>query len=74
NIRTFEEKKVDLCYGLLVKRYAQNVVDATEEQIDMAVKNRIPGVIQMFFDFGIMVGAGIALLGIFLFGFYQSAR
>jgi len=74
NIRTFEEKKVDLGYGLLVKRYAPNVVDATEEQIDMAVKDSIPGVTPMFFAFRIMVGAGVAMLGIFLFAFYQSAR
>lgn len=73
-IQSFEDKKVDLGYGLLVKRYAPNVVDATEEQIKMAVDDSIPGVAPMFFAFRIMVGAGIAMLGIFLFAFYQSAR
>lgn len=74
NIKAFEETKVDLGYGLLVKRYAPNVVDATEAQIKMAVDDSIPGVAPMFFAFRIMVGAGVAMLGIFLFAFYQSAR
>ncbi|WP_137297561.1 cytochrome ubiquinol oxidase subunit I [Psychromonas sp. SP041] len=74
NIKAFEQTKVDLGYGLLVKRYAPNVVDATEAQIKMAVDDSIPGVAPMFFAFRIMVGAGIAMLGIFLFALYQSAR
>ena len=73
NVAQFEELKVDLGYGLLVKRYAPNVVDATDEQIQMAVDDSIPGVAPMFWSFRIMVGAGIAMLGIFLFALYQSA-
>lgn len=74
NIDAFEASKIDLGYGLLVKRYAPNVVDATEAQIQMAVKDSIPGVAPMFWSFRIMVGSGIAMLGIFLFALYQSAR
>ncbi|MEL0660137.1 cytochrome ubiquinol oxidase subunit I [Psychromonas arctica] len=74
NIDAFEAFKIDLGYGLLVKRYAPNVVDATEAQIQMAVKDSIPGVAPMFWSFRIMVGSGIAMLGIFLFALYQSAR
>jgi len=50
----FEKVKVDLGYGLLLKKYAPDVVDATE--------------------FRLMVGAGVAMLFIFLFAFYESAR
>lgn len=73
NIAAFDEIKVDLGYGLLVKRYAPDVVDATEQQIQMAVDDSIPGVAPMFWSFRIMVGSGIAMLFIFLFAFYQSA-
>jgi len=74
NVNAFEETKIDLGYGLLVKRYAPNVVDATDEQIQMAVDDSIPGVAPMFFAFRIMVGCGVIMLGVFLYAFYQSAR
>lgn len=34
NMAAFDEVKGDLGYGLLLKRYTENVVDATEEQIN----------------------------------------
>jgi len=74
NIAAFQASKVDLGYGLLVKRYAPNVVDATEAQIQMAVDDSIPAVAPMFWSFRVMVGSGVAMLFIFLFAFYQSAR
>jgi len=70
----FEAVKNDLGYGLLLKIYAPDVVNATEEQIQMAVEDSIPSVAPMFWSFRIMVGAGIVMLFIFLFAFYQSAR
>ncbi|MEJ6080258.1 cytochrome ubiquinol oxidase subunit I [Vibrio sp. 1-Bac 57] len=74
NIAAFDQVKEDLGYGLLLKRFAPNVVDATEEQIKMAVDDSIPGVAPIFWSFRVMVGAGVAMLFIFLFAFYQSAR
>jgi cytochrome d ubiquinol oxidase subunit I len=74
NVAAFEEVKDDLGYGLLLKKYAPNVVDASEEQIKMAVDDSIPDVSPMFWTFRIMVGSGIAMLFIFVFAFYQSAR
>jgi cytochrome d ubiquinol oxidase subunit I len=70
----FEAVKDDLGYGLLLKIYAPDVVNATEEQIQMAVADSIPSVAPMFWSFRIMVGCGIAMLFIFLYAFYQSAR
>jgi len=74
NIAAFEEAKIDLGYGLLLKKYAPDVINASEEQIQMAVDDSIPGVAPMFWSFRIMVGAGVVMLFIFLFAFYQSAR
>ena len=74
NIAAFDAVKQDLGYGLLLKVYAPNVVDATEEQIQMAVDDSIPGVAPMFWSFRLMVGSGVAMLFIFVFAFYQSAK
>jgi cytochrome d ubiquinol oxidase subunit I len=73
-IAAFEAVKTDLGYGLLLKKYAPNVVDATEEQIQMAVDHSIPKVAPIFWSFRVMVGCGVLMLFIFLFAFYQSAR
>lgn len=74
NIAAFDAVKIDLGYGLLLKKYTSNVVDATEQQIQMAVDDSIPGVAPMFWSFRVMVGCGVIMLFIFLFAFYQSAR
>jgi cytochrome bd ubiquinol oxidase subunit I len=70
----FEEYKNDLGYGLLLKAYTPNVVDATDEQITMAAKNSIPDVAPLFWTFRIMVAAGFAMLIIFVLAFYYCAK
>lgn len=74
NIAAFNEVKKDLGYGLLLKRYTDNVVDATEEHIKQAAKNTIPAVKPMFFNFRIMVGLGFLMLFLIAASFYFSAR
>jgi cytochrome d ubiquinol oxidase subunit I len=70
----FETVKADLGYGLLLKRYAPNVVDATEAQIRQAVDDTIPHVAPMFWSFRVMVAAGFTMLFIFAASFYYCAR
>ncbi|MCH1931598.1 cytochrome ubiquinol oxidase subunit I [Shewanella sp. A25] len=70
----FDEVKVDLGYGLLLKRYTDNVVDATEEQIKAAAKDSIPNVAPVFWSFRVMVGAGFVMLLVFAAAFWQSTR
>lgn len=74
NIAAFEAAKKDLGYGLLLKRYAPNVVDATEEQIQKAVNDSIPRVAPIFWAFRIMVASGFTMLAIFVLAFYFNAR
>jgi cytochrome d ubiquinol oxidase subunit I len=74
NIALFEEYKADLGYGLLLKAFTPNVVDATEEQIQAAVKLSIPAVAPLFWSFRIMVAAGFSLLLIIALAFYYNAR
>jgi cytochrome d ubiquinol oxidase subunit I len=70
----FEKNRDNLGHGLLLKKYTQNVVDATEEQIRMAARDTIPRVAPMFWSFRIMVAAGFIILFIFAASFYYVAK
>jgi len=74
NLAAFDDAKKDLGYGLLLKPYAPDVVDATEDHIQKAVDDSIPQVAPLYWSFRIMVGSGVLMLFIFLFAFYESAR
>ncbi|MGD8845102.1 MAG: cytochrome ubiquinol oxidase subunit I [Desulfobacteraceae bacterium] len=73
-IEKFNAHKKDLGYGLLLKRYTENVVDATDRQIDQAARDTIPNVGLMFWSFRIMVGLGFWMLGLIAVSFYYCAR
>jgi cytochrome d ubiquinol oxidase subunit I len=70
----FESTKQDLGYGLLLKRFAPNVVDATPAQIDQAARFTIPRVTPLFWSFRIMITIGMWLLFLFAASFYFLAR
>jgi cytochrome d ubiquinol oxidase subunit I len=74
NKAEFEKVKDDLGYGLLLKRYTDKVVDATEEQIQAAADDSIPTVWPLFFSFRIMVGCGFIMLFVFGAAFVQTCR
>lgn len=62
----FKQYQNDLGYGLLLKRYAPNVTDATPAQIEQATRDSIPNVQTLFWSFRVMVGCGFAILWIFI--------
>lgn len=70
----FEQHQRDLGYGLLLKKYTDKVVDATPEQIQMAVDDTIPKVAPLFWAFRFMVGLGFLFLFIFSCAFYLLIR
>ena len=70
----FNAVKNDLGYGLLLKRYTPNVVDATEEQIKFAVNDSIPQVAPLFLTFRVMVGLGMWFLVLFGAAFYLCIK
>ncbi|MEZ9232559.1 cytochrome ubiquinol oxidase subunit I [Vibrio amylolyticus] len=74
NLSAFDDIKVDLGYGLLLKRYTENVVDATEEQIQAAADDSIPTVWPLFWSFRIMVACGFIMLFVFGLSFVQTCR
>lgn len=74
NIDGFEAVKHDLGYGLLVKKYSDNVVDATEQQIKQAAEDTIPTVAPLFWSFRIMVVCGVLMFAIIGLSFVQICR
>jgi len=70
----FDRTKVDLGYGLLLKKYTPSVVDATPEHIRAAVNDTIPNVAPIFWSFRIMVGLGLWFLFVFGAAFVIVAR
>ncbi|WP_127959625.1 cytochrome ubiquinol oxidase subunit I [Serratia microhaemolytica] len=70
----FSDVKQDLGYGLLLKRYTDNVVDATEEQIQQATRDSIPRVAPLYFAFRIMVLCGLIMLVVFALSFSSVLR
>lgn len=70
----FEKYGEDLGYGLLLKKYAPNVVDATEAQIKQAARESIPRVAPMFWLFRLMVGCAFFMLFVFAAAFYYCAK
>ena len=73
-IAQFEAVKDDLGYGLLLKKYTDDVSHASEEQIKMAARDTIPPVAPLFWSFRIMVASGFTMLIIFSLAFYHCAK
>ena len=73
-VTEFRSRVDDLGYGLLLKKYVENPVNATEEQIKLAAQNSIPRVAPMFWTFRIMVGLGFIMLVLIGLSFYYSAK
>ena len=74
NLALFDEVKHDLGYGLLLKKYTENIGEATEEQIKRAAADTIPHVPSLFWAFRLMVAAGFLMLLLFVLAFWASTK
>jgi len=72
--QVFEAHKVDLGFGLLLKKYVVDVNQATPAIIEQAVNDTIPRVVPMFWSFRIMVGLGFAMLALFALSFCTTLK
>lgn len=70
----FVAHSASLGHGLLLKKYTENVTDATEEQINLAANDLKLKVKPMFFSFRIMVACGFFFIFLFMTGFYLSIK
>jgi cytochrome d ubiquinol oxidase subunit I len=71
--QAFANHKDDLGYGLLLKKYTPNVVDADAAMIEKAANDTIPKVAPLFWTFRVMVASGFTMLFIFAMAFYYCA-
>lgn len=70
--KTFDETWPDLGYSLLLKRYRDDVANATEEDINKAAFDTVPNVPVLFWSFRLMVGIGFYLIAFFAYFFWLS--
>ena len=70
----FEERKDDLGFGLLLKKYTPDVSKATPEMIEKAVNDTVPRVSPLFWSFRLMVGLGFAMLVLFGLSAWYSVK
>ncbi len=63
-----------LGYGLLLKRYTANVVDATPAQIEAAAWDTVPNVPVLFWSFRLMVACGFFFILLFFTALMLSAK
>ncbi|OUR73109.1 cytochrome d terminal oxidase subunit 1 [Methylophaga sp. 41_12_T18] len=70
----FDAVKEDLGYGLLLKKYTDNVVNASDADVKSAARDTVPAVAPLFWSFRIMVACGFAMLVIFTLSFYHCAK
>ena len=70
----FDEHKKDLGFGLLLKRYVNDVSQATPAMVVQAVNDTIPRVTPMFWSFRLMVGFGFAMLALFALSFASTLK
>lgn len=70
----FKQYEKDLGFGLLLKRYTDKVIDATEEHIQQATADTVPKVAPNYYAFRIMMAAGGVMFVLILFAFIQTIR
>jgi cytochrome bd ubiquinol oxidase subunit I len=73
-LAAFDTHKKDLGYGLMLKQFTADVVDATPDQIKAAAKKTVPPVAPVFWSFRVMVALGFTFLATFVLAFWFCAR
>ena len=73
-IAQFEKVKKDLGFGLLLKKYTDDVTKATPEMIKKATDDTIPPIFPMFWSFRIMVGLGFLMLAMYVVALWSSVK
>jgi len=63
-----------LGYGLLLKRYTENVTDATPEQIQSAAWDTVPKVSVLFWSFRAMVACGFFFILLFMTALFLTSK
>jgi cytochrome d ubiquinol oxidase subunit I len=71
---TFDAHWGDLGHGLLLKRYRDDIGNATEAQIDQAAFDTVPRVAPLFWLFRAMAGLGFYFIAFFALAFWYASK
>ncbi len=69
----FDEHWPDLGHALLLKRYREDITNATEEEVSLAALDTVPRVAPLFWTFRLMVGLGFYFIAFFAFAFWLAS-
>ena len=72
--RLFDANWRDLGYALLLKRYMQDITQASPEDIAKAAWDTVPQVAPLFWTFRVMVGLGLYFILFFAVAFFLASR
>ena len=67
-----QANSADLGYGLLLKKYTDDVANATPQMIDEAAKSTVPHVLPLYYSFRIMVFLGASFFLLFALASWYS--
>lgn len=67
----FDRHWADLGHGLLLKRYREDILAATEAEISQAALDTVPRVAPLFWTFRVMAGIGFYLIAFFALAFWM---
>lgn len=72
--KVFDAHWQDLGHGLLLKRYRDDIGNATPEQIAQAAMDTVPRVLPLFWTFRIMAAIGMYLIAFFAVAFWLACK
>ena len=72
--KQIEANSANLGYGLLLKKYTNDVKDATPEMIDEAAQSTAPNPLPLYYTFRIMAGLGASFFLLFLLGTWYACK
>ncbi|KAA8921585.1 cytochrome ubiquinol oxidase subunit I [Xanthomonas protegens] len=70
----FDRHWQDLGHGLLLKRYREDILNATPEEIAKAALDTVPRVLPLFWTFRVMAGLGFYLIAFFAAALWFSCK
>lgn len=68
--QTFAAHQQNLGYALLLKKYTENIGQASSAEINLAAHDLAPHVLPLFLSFRVMVACGFFFIALFAIGFY----
>ncbi|MFA7438724.1 cytochrome ubiquinol oxidase subunit I [Castellaniella sp.] len=70
----FEQYQHNMGYALLLKRFRDDITQATEADIALAAESTVPEVAPIYWLFRIMVACGFYFIGFFAYAFWLASR